>query len=155
MEMINIQTESGKIFILERELAKKSIMLKNIISDAEESAGDAIPIQKVEDETLEQVIRYLELTNSNIVDEKSLKDRDLELWEKEYTESIKEIIFPVILAANFLDIRHLLDVCCKAVANTMVGKTPKQIREMYGIVNDFTPEQEEEMKNEIVWCMDL
>ena len=48
-------------------------------------------------------------------------------------------------AANYLDIKGLLDVTCKTVANMIKGKTPEEIRKTFNIKNDFTPEEEEQV----------
>ena len=34
------------------------------------------------------------------------------------------------------------DVGCETVANMIKGKTPEEIRKLFNIVNDFTPEEE-------------
>jgi hypothetical protein len=61
-------------------------------------------------------------------------------------------LFELTLAANYLDIKGLLDLVCKTVANMIKGKTPKQIRQTFNIKNDFTPEEEEQVRKENVWC---
>lgn len=54
----------------------------------------------------------------------------------------QEMLFEIILAANYLDIKALLDVGCKTVADMIKGKQPEEIRKMFNITNDFTPEEE-------------
>merc|ERR1712117_96521 len=62
------------------------------------------------------------------------------------------ILKKVILAANYLDIKGLLDVTCKTVANMIKGKTPEEIRKTFNIKNDFTPSEEEQVRKENEWC---
>ena len=45
-------------------------------------------------------------------------------------------------AANYLDIKSLLDLTCKRVADMIKGKKPEEIRKEFNIVNDFTSEEE-------------
>lgn len=49
-------------------------------------------------------------------------------------------------AANYLDIKGLLDVTCKTVANMIKGKAPDEIRKTFNIKNDFTPAEEEQVR---------
>ena len=46
----------------------------------------------------------------------------------------------------------LLDLTCKAVADQIKGKSPEEIRVRFNIKNDFTPEEEQEVKRENMWC---
>lgn len=55
-------------------------------------------------------------------------------------------------AANYLDIRALLDVGCKTVANMIKGKSPEEIRKTFNIANDFTPEEEDQIRRENEWA---
>ena len=58
-------------------------------------------------------------------------------------------------AANYLNIKTLLDLTCKTVADMIKGKTPEEIRAHFNIQNDFTPEEEEEVRRENAWCEDI
>lgn len=77
---------------------------------------------------------------------------DISPWDQTFITVDKELLFDLILAANYLDIKGLLDLGCKTVANMIKGKTPQQIREELGIENDFTPEEEEQIRKENEWC---
>ena len=57
-------------------------------------------------------------------------------------------------AANYMDIKNLLDVGCKTVANMIKGKSPDEIRKTFNITNDFTPEEEEQIRRENEWAED-
>lgn len=57
------------------------------------------------------------------------------------------VVFSSFQAANYLDIKGLLDVTCKTVANMIKGKTPEEIRKTFNIKNDFTEEEEAQVAN--------
>jgi S-phase kinase-associated protein 1 len=77
---------------------------------------------------------------------------DIIPWDKEFCTVDQATLFELILAANFLDIKPLLDLTCKTVANMIKGKTPEEIRKTFNIKNDFTPEEEEQVRKENEWC---
>ena len=62
------------------------------------------------------------------------------------------MLFEIILAANYLDIKGLLDLGCKTVAKMIEGKTTQQLRDQFSIENDFTPEEEERIRRENEWA---
>jgi hypothetical protein len=57
-------------------------------------------------------------------------------------------LFGAILAANALGFQTLLGATTTAVARMMAGKSPEEIRAMFDIKNDFTPEEEEAVRQE-------
>ena len=61
-------------------------------------------------------------------------------WDAKFVEIDQADLFELILAANYMDIKSLLDLTCAKVASLIKGKTPEQIRKTFNIVNDFTPE---------------
>mmetsp|Transcript_135408 Transcript_135408/g.234852 ORF Transcript_135408/g.234852 Transcript_135408/m.234852 type:complete len:100 (-) Transcript_135408:228-527(-) len=63
-------------------------------------------------------------------------------WDKNflYTNLIKggdekqhELLIDCIFAANFLNIKDMLDLICAALASMIKGKTPEQIRTLFNI----------------------
>merc|ERR1740124_103759 len=67
----------------------------------------------------------------------SLPEDEKTVWDKDFVKVDDETLFNLILAANYLDIKPLLDLTCKTVADEIKGKTP---------------EEEEEVKRENAWC---
>jgi len=73
-------------------------------------------------------------------------------WYADFVNVEQEIIFELILAAEYMGIKPLLDLTCAAVACMIKGKTPEEIRKTFNITNDFTPEEEAQVREENKWC---
>ena len=65
------------------------------------------------------------------------------------------LLFNLILAANFLNIKGLMDLTLQSVAEQIKGKSPEELRAHFRITNDFTPEQEAEVRRENAWNEDI
>ncbi|KAJ1962555.1 hypothetical protein IWQ62_003488 [Dispira parvispora] len=79
---------------------------------------------------------------------------ELDDWDRDFCKMDQGTLFELILAANYLDIKPLLDLTCFMVANMIRGKEPEEIRRTFNIKSDFTPEEEEWVKRENEWCED-
>ena len=75
-------------------------------------------------------------------------------WDREFMQVDQESLFEIILAANYMDISVLLDLGCRTVANMIKGKTAEEIRKTFNIQNDFTPEEEDQIRRENEWAED-
>lgn len=80
------------------------------------------------------------------------KTTDVDEWDVKFMQVDQEMLFEIILAANYLDIKRLLDVGCMTVADMIKGKSPEEIRKTFNIQNDFTPEEEEQIRRENEWA---
>ena len=109
-----------------------------------------IPLPLVESNILDKVIKYCKHHTENNTDTQNIKDT----WDNKFVSDMDDdTLFALILAANYLDIKSLLDLCCKHVADCIKEcKTPQEIRRRFNIKNDFTPEEEEEVRKENAWC---
>jgi len=56
-------------------------------------------------------------------------DDGISEWDQTFCKVDQPTLFELILAANYLDIKPLLDLCCKTVAMMIKGKTPEEIRQ--------------------------
>ena len=70
------------------------------------------------------------------------EDKQISPWDANFLKVDQYTLFELIMAANYMDIRGLLDVTCHTVAKIMDGMTPRQLRRYFHITNDFTSEEE-------------
>tara|TARA_B110000208_G_scaffold189245_1_gene250412 strand:- start:1002 stop:1271 length:270 start_codon:yes stop_codon:yes gene_type:complete len=57
----------------------------------------------------------------------------VEHWYADFINIEQEEIFELILAANNLSLKKLLDLSCTKIASKIKGKTPEEIREAFNI----------------------
>ncbi|KAG8347193.1 Cyclin A/CDK2-associated protein [Trypanosoma vivax] len=152
-------------FKVRREAAMMSVLLRDMLEDQGEAEA-IIPIPNVSGRTLRLVIDYMEHHYNNQADpiEKPLKTdikNIISQWDckflyeqllKDHDEKQHELLIDVIMAANFLNVRDLLDLTCACVANMIRGKSAEEIRTLFNIESDFTPEEEEKIREENRWC---
>ncbi|RNF08069.1 S-phase kinase-associated protein [Trypanosoma rangeli] len=153
----------------ELKILREAAMMSGLLKDMLDDQGDMepiIPIPNVSGRTLRLVIEYMEHHYQNRAEpiEKPLKskiDTIISPWDhdflfthlvKNHDEKQHEVLIDVIMAANFLNIKDLLDLTCACVASMIRGKTAEQIRALFNIESDFTPEEEEKIREENRWC---
>lgn len=150
-DQVTLQTQDGQSFEVEVGVAQMSETLKNLIEDA--GIDDPIPLPNVSGKILAKVLEYCKYHRENpeaekkIIDEK-VPDLTIIPWDLDYCKVDQATLFELILAANYLDLKSLLDLTCKTVANMIKGKQPEEIRKTFNIKNDFTPEEEEQVRKE-------
>ncbi|KAI8818259.1 putative negative regulator sulfur controller-3 [Fimicolochytrium jonesii] len=158
-----LEASDNQQFTIEKVVAERSVLLKNMLEDVGD-ASEPIPLPNVSSSILKRVIDYCTHHKDDPVaateDDKDAfessrkKPEDIDEWDANFIKGTNDELFDIILAANYLDIKSLLDLGCKTVANMLKGKTPEQIREMFNIENDFTPEEEDQIRRENEWAAD-
>ena len=156
--IVKLASSDAREFLVDFKVAQMSVTLKNMLEDLPED-DTPIPLPTIAGNILERVIRYCEHHKDDAPVEDHadpLKPRvEITGFDAEYIEGVDQAtLFDMIIAANFLDIKPLLDLTCKTVADMISGKTPQEIRDTFGIKNDFTPEEEEMVRKENEWAQD-
>jgi len=157
MTKVKLLSQEGELIEVEEEVAMKSTLIKNMIEDA--GTEEDIPLPNVKTSVLKKVLEYCQhYKNDNPPEiEKPLKSTNMidvvPEFDAKYIdlENLEEI-FEIILAANYLDIKSLLDLSCAKIASLIKGKTPEEIRKTFNIQNDFTPEEENQIREENKWA---
>jgi len=159
-ELVKLKSSQGDLFVVEKDVALMSNLLKSMVEDA--GLDEEIPLPNVKSSILQKVIDYCKQHKESPPEEigKPLKSHVLaecgvSEWDCDYVNSIEQdVLFELILAGNYLDIKPLLDLTCAKVASLIKGKTPEEIRQQFNIANDFTPEEEAQVREENKWCED-
>lgn len=126
-----------------------------IDDDCFEESDEGLPLSNVSAAVLDKVIEYCQQhkDDSPLSEEQVEEKRREEItgWDADFVKVPQNELFELILAANFLDNKPLLDLTCKKVAFMIRGKTPEEIRKTFNIENDFTPKEEEQVREENHW----
>jgi S-phase kinase-associated protein 1 len=142
--------------VVPKKIAIMSELIKTMAEgDKEESK---IPLPNVKGAVLEHVVNYMthHFENPPKEIEKPLKSHKMSevvsQWDADFVDVEKQLLFELILAANYMDIKPLLDLTCAKVASLIKDKSPEEIRQTFDIVNDFTPEEEAQVRAENKWA---
>ena len=143
-----------------RKVALMSGLVKETLGDDEDDDdnddGDSpsmpdIPLPNVSADVLGKVIEYCRHyqddemrpiqtpLNSNKLEEL------VQEWYANFVEVDKNLLFDLVAAANFMDIKPLLDLTCLAVSILIKGKSAAELRQMFNISNEFSAEEMAQM----------
>lgn len=156
-KMVTLMSSDHQPYEVTEEVAFMSETVKNTL---EETGGEdtSVPLPNVTAKILSKVMEYCKFhvaaKSKTEEDKPSKTDEEISAWDKDFVKVDQATLFELILAANYLNIKSLLDLGCLTVANMIKGKTPEEIRKTFNIPNDFTPEEEEEVRRENQWAFD-
>ncbi|KAM3296867.1 hypothetical protein ACQJBY_038957 [Aegilops geniculata] len=161
-KIITLKSSDGEEFQVEEAVAMESQTIRHMIED--DCADNGIPLPNVDSKILSKVIEYCKKhvqANPTPADASSSTStaaptpaEDLKSFDAEFVKVDQATLFDLILAANYLNIKGLLDLTCQTVADMIKGKTPEEIRKTFNIKNDFTPEEEAEIRRENQWAFE-
>jgi S-phase kinase-associated protein 1 len=165
VELVSLENQS--FTVSKAVIGRISKTIYDLMADSPHSTS--IPLPTVESLILGYIVQYAKIHAKDITPpavltmeitrdgKERVPDKPVEQSEpdKEFIKALsQEDIFKIILAANYLDIRPLLDLGCQAIAQSVLGKTPKEIYTMFGVEKELTPEEEEEVRKENPWLED-
>ncbi|CAJ2646642.1 SKP1-like protein 1A-like [Trifolium pratense] len=149
---ITLKSSDGEAFEVDEAVALESQTIKHMIED--DCADSGIPLPNVTSKILAKVIEYCKKHVEAVSSDEKPSDDDLKAWDVDFVKVDQATLFDLILAANYLNIKSLLDLTCQTVADMIKGKTPEEIRKTFNIKNDFSPEEEEEVRRENQWAFE-
>ncbi|KAI9076992.1 hypothetical protein K1719_041068 [Acacia pycnantha] len=157
MKMVTLRSNDDEEFDIPMNVASQSEFIKNTLHDLGD--GKVVPLENVNSAILAKVIEYCKKhAEAATEDGEAANDasavEELNRWDAEFTKLDYNLLFEIVLAANYLDIKSLLDLSCQAIADKIKNKTPKQIRRIFNLKSDFTPEEEAQVRKENEWAFE-
>ncbi|KAJ4877980.1 SKP1-like protein 14 [Raphanus sativus] len=148
---ITLVSSDGESFEVEEAVAREFEIVAHMLEDG--CTGSNIPIATVDGKILSKVITYCKkhVEVGNVEGNEDAK-KALEEFDKKVVDEERETLFALILAANYLNVKGLIDIACQKVADSIKDKQPEEVREIFNIENDFTPEEEAEVRKENEWA---
>lgn len=155
---IKLKSSENEMFEVDPDVAIQSETIKDMMED-DVSTENGIPLPNVSGKILAKVIEYCKYhvdasKAAGSSDKPAVPEVAVKEWDVEFVKVDQSTLFELILAANYLNIKALLDLTCQTVADMIKGKTPEEIRSTFNIKNDFTPEEEEEVRRENQWAFE-
>ena len=118
---------------------------------------EPLPIAQVNKAVMLKILtfcKHVRECGQEPVIEQPLPSNDLtkhvEAWYAEYIiqDVDQALLFDLALAANYLNIKPLLKLASARIAALIKGKPIEEIRAFFKMENDFTPEEEERVREE-------
>ncbi|KAL2015158.1 hypothetical protein VTK56DRAFT_6190 [Thermocarpiscus australiensis] len=168
---------NGKVFVVERVAAEQAGVIQTLVGDFDESelGKSVIPLLiDVSDDCLAKVFKWMEHhkgDDQNNAASKKTEAADQEVgdnkpdtmdepakltaWDKAMFDAVdSQMLYEILITANYLDIKPLVEMGCQVVADMIRGKTTQEIREILGLEDDLTPEQREAVRKEYPWAFE-
>jgi S-phase kinase-associated protein 1 len=163
-----LKAKDGNSFKMSRQASKACKMLSNMFENEGEDAEITLDVD-CDSKTLPLVIQYCEYHKDSkpaALPQPLQKhiDEYLDQWDKNFIysnlvdktdETKHEALLDVMAAAHYFDNEDLLNLCCAKVGSMIQDKNPEQIRNLFHLPDDFTPEQKARNAEELKALSDL
>lgn len=148
MPTIKLKSSDGQIFEVEVNVAKMSKTIRTMLEDcgfSDDESDEPVPLPNVNGATLTHVIRWAEHHVNDPQPEERRPNFDPEpqppiiaQWDRDFLKIEQGTLFDIFMAANYLDIPGLMDLAADTVACMFKGKRAPELRQLFGIVDDFS-----------------
>ena len=143
---------------IKEEISKKAAFRSELIINIYKINSKIIEIPlALKTEVLKKIKEYLEYYEDkepkeieNPLPSNNLR-KHVDEWDFNYIDLELDNIFDIILGANYLSIKSLAELASAKLASIMIGKTTEQLRLLFNIKKDITPEEEKKIKEENEW----
>ena len=155
-DSIKLITKEGKEIEITKKEAELSELLKAAINDNPKETS--FPLNELDEKSAEKIKEYLNHLNGVAPPEiekpiisnemKNLTDE----WSSNFIDKMSmEELVNLTVAANYMGINCLLDLCCAKIASLCKDKSEEDIFKTFNINETFTEEEKNKIKEENKW----
>lgn len=180
---IKLVSCDGEQFVVNAKAAIISDLIKNMVNESQDGDDEdqEIPLPNVNSSVLAKVILFMQHHLEHPMDEiekvgplafelrraihlfspsQPMKETDLTKLVGPFfagfiCEQKTQDLFDILLAANYLDCKPLLDLGSARIASIVKTNSVEDIRKILDITNDFTPEEEAKAIEQHGWVNEL
>ena len=153
---IKLVTKDGKELEITKKQAELSELLKQAINDYPKESS--FPLNEIDEKNAEKIKEFLTHFNGAAPAEieKPLTSNDMKSltdeWSANFVDKMPlEDLVNLTVAANYMGINSLLDLCCAKIASLCKDKTEDEIFKTFNITETFTEEEKNKIKEENKW----
>ncbi|KAL2331024.1 hypothetical protein Fmac_018605 [Flemingia macrophylla] len=146
---VNLKTADGVTFEVKASIAKQMETVQTFVDASVHDGADMapIPLPNVSSGDLRRILEYCEV-RASMERGKEKKEFD-EIFMKALSgDEMKRLL----LVANYLGMKEFLDFMCRGIADMLQNKSVEYARDFFGIVGDYTTDEEEEYRQEHAWA---
>ena len=147
---IKVKSDDGAIFELSSKAASRSGLLNGIIKDYPEDNEFSVAVKGKALEKVKEYLTYYQDKEPPTI-EKPLKSNKFEEcateWDAKFLDINNDAILSLVLAANYMDIKPLLELAAAKVACSIRGTSTESIRKVFGI-NDLNEKEKEQIEKD-------
>ncbi|ESQ30630.1 hypothetical protein EUTSA_v10012032mg [Eutrema salsugineum] len=148
---IVLKSSDGETVEVEEAVALQSPTITHIVKDS--CVGNEILLENVTGQILAKVIEYCK--KHVVVDGDGVSSEELKNWDTEFAKNVDEsMLLNLTLAADYLKIESLFHLITETVARVIETKTVEELRTFFNVENDYTPEEEAQIRKENSWGFD-
>ena len=153
---IKIIVKEGKEILIPKKAAELSELLKGAINDYPKETS--FPLNELDEKNGELIKEYLTHFNGEAPKEieKPISSNEMknltDEWSSTFIDKISlEDLTNLTVAANYMGINSLLDLCCAKVSTLCKDKNEDEIFKLFKITETFSEEEKNKIKNENKW----
>ena len=133
-----LECQDGERIVISKQSAKLSEMLKTVIENSRED--DVIPLKHISASVMNKICEYFkhyehcDLEKFQAIEKpiRSTNMRDIvNQWDAEFINVKDDMLFELISASNYLDIKPLLDLSCAKIATKIKNKSIEKIKKIF------------------------